>query len=336
MTDLTRTRPAQAVADSLPAVLPQGQARLDHLGVIRVQGADAYTFLQGQLSNDVLLLPPGQARLAAYCSPKGRVLASFVVYKSPQSEGAEPELLLLAARDVLAATLKRLSMFVLRAKVRLSDASADYLLCGVQGASNIPDALPAEPWSTVAVDTQQVLIRLHAVRGQPRALLLGRLPVAAAAQALPALSLADWQWVDTLSGVPLVAAALADQLVPQMLNYESTGGISFKKGCYPGQEVVARSQFRGTLKRRLYLVCSEGALRPGQDVLNGPAPDAVTGLVVQAAQLPACEPPIWVAAVSVQIAAAESAAGLYVAGPDGAAAQALALLERPYALLDNL
>lgn len=328
--------PAAAGLDFLPRPLPQGLARLDDLGVIRAQGEDAASFLQGQLSNDVLLLKPGQSRLAAYCSPKGRVLASFIVYKAPAPPGgAAPELLLVCARDVLPATLKRLSMFVLRAKARLTDASAEFSLQGLAGAAPQTQALPDAPWSAIELEPGAAAIRLPPAAGLPRALLIAPASGEAPPLAAPALAWADWQWLDTLSGVPLLTAALADQLVPQMLNYESTGGVSFKKGCYPGQEVVARSQFRGTLKRRLYLVHAPVPLLAGQDVLHGPDPEDITGRVVQAAAVPGAEPARWVAAVSVQIAAAESPQGLHAA-VQGQAPVPLTRIERPYELLEDI
>lgn len=327
--------PRTAPGDFPPATLPQGQVRLEHLGVIRVQGQDAATFLQGQLSNDVLLLKPGQARLAAYCSAKGRVLASFMVLKTIGQEGAEPEFLLIIQRDVLEATLKRLRMFVLRAKAVLSEASADYVLTGLLGGVAVPDDLPAAPWSAIGMDPHTVLIRLHTVLELPRALMVRPVQAVESSAAAQPLPLADWLWLETLSGVPLIHAALADQLVPQMLNYESTGGVSFKKGCYPGQEVVARSQFRGTLKRRLYLVRTSVPLQPGQDVLSHPSVEDVTGLVVQAAALPGMVPAQWVASVSVQIAAAESDSGLYIQSSEGLMVP-LTLLDRPYPLLENI
>ncbi|KAF1020737.1 MAG: tRNA-modifying protein YgfZ [Paracidovorax wautersii] len=327
------TQPSAPV--SLPP-LPQGLAPLPHLGVIRARGEEAAAFLQGQLSNDVQLLKPGQARLAAYCSPKGRVLAAFIVYKEPaQVEGQSPDLLLVCARDLLAATLKRLSMFVLRAKVKLSDASDDYRLFGFAGTHPALAGLAPEPWTGAALPTAGAAIRLQAAAGQPRALLIapagdGPVLADAAEQAT-----ADWLWLDTLAGVPLVSNAVTDQFVPQMLNYESTGGVNFKKGCYPGQEVVARSQFRGTLKRRLYIVQSPVPLQAGQDVLQGPKADEITGLVVQSAPVPQAEAALWLANVSVQIAAVESTEGLYVTGPDGQFAP-LMLIERPYDLLQDI
>ncbi|MFT4192025.1 MAG: folate-binding protein [Comamonas sp.] len=337
-------------AGAAPAAVPEGRVALPHLGVIRASGADAATFLQGQLSNDVLLLAPGQARLAAYCSPKGRVLASFVVYKQPGAEGAPPDLLLVCPRDGLAATLKRLSMFVLRAKARLTDASDQIAVYGAVGGAQADAGaedpalagLGEPPWSaSVPPSPEQpgilAAIRLHPAAGQSRALLLAD----AATPPGPAgsLDLAAWLWLDTLAGVPLVAPAVTDQFVPQMLNYESTGGVSFKKGCYPGQEVVARSQFRGTLKRRLYVARSPVPLQAGQDVLHGPDAAQATGLVVQAAPVPEAAPgqatPAWVAAVSVQTAAAESAEGLWVLDAQGQPV-ALQLLERPYTLLEDI
>ena len=220
--------------------LPSGGAcRLTDRGVIRAVGADAASFLHGQLSNDVSRLGSAQARLGAYCSPQGRMLASLVFARS----GPE-ELWLSLSADVLAPTLKRLSMFVLRAKAKLSDASGDFAIHGLAGS-----AAPAgaAPWSVSAQGDASV-VQLYPADGQPRALFVA--PVGSPAPQGQPLSLALWQLSEVRSGVATLTQPIFEAFVPQMVNYESVGGVNFKKGCYPGQEVVARSQFRGTLKRR--------------------------------------------------------------------------------------
>lgn len=257
-----------------------GVATLEHLGVIRATGEDAVKFLHGQLTQDVVLLPVGQARLAALCNPKGRMLASFVVIK----HGSE-DVWLVCSRDLLASTLKRLSMFVLRAKVRLTDASADMRICGLLGNAQVN--LGAEngpaPWSALSTDSA------HAVQLYPAGTLGRQLWVAPADAPIPAgtpVSAQDWAWSEVASGVATVSASLVELFVPQMLNYESVGGVSFKKGCYPGQEVVARSQFRGTLKRRTYLAHASAQLQAAQELYTNGDFDQPAGLVVQVAALP--------------------------------------------------
>ncbi|MDR2128946.1 MAG: folate-binding protein, partial [Burkholderiaceae bacterium] len=206
-----------------------GATRLTHLGVLRATGEDAIAFLQGQLTQDVALLPAGQTRLAAYCTPRGRVLTSFWVYKT-----SAQQLLLLASADRLAATLGRLQMYVLRAKVTLSDATAEFDIRGLLG-----DAAGQTP--------RDVWLPLPPADGAARALWLA--PAGSPAPAAPPLTEAQWLWAEVRSGVARITAPVVEAFIPQMLNYESLGGVSFKKGCYTGQEVVARSQFRGTVKR---------------------------------------------------------------------------------------
>jgi folate-binding protein YgfZ len=242
--------------------LPQGATRLDDWGVIRAQGPDARSFLQAQLTQDMLSLQPGQARLAGWCSAKGRLLASFVVW----ARGPE-ELLLACSADLLPATLKRLTMFVLRAKCKLGDASAELPLWGLVG-----DARGLAIWQE-----SQDLIRLPDGLGQPRLLQAG-----GEAPTLPALEPAAWRWLEAWSAVPRVVAATADQFVPQTVNFELVGGVNFQKGCYPGQEVVARSQYRGTVKRRGVLLEGGVALAPGQEVFHSADPEQPAGLVVLA------------------------------------------------------
>lgn len=259
-----------------------GTCALPHLGVIQAQGEEAAHFLHNQLTNDVLLLPVGQARLAAFCNAKGRMQASMVLLKT-----APDTVLLVLPQDLLAQTLKRLSMFVLRAKVKLSDASAQWALRGLMGEAARAALGDADPWKAVDWADGHAVALYPAVAGptrQARAFWIG--PAGQAAPEGPVLGEPLWSWGSVLSGVPLVTLPVFEAFVPQMLNYESVGGVNFKKGCYPGQEVVARSQFRGTLKRRMARVFSPVALAAGQDVFTPADPEQPCATVVQCAARP--------------------------------------------------
>ena len=251
----------------------QGASELRHLGVIRARGDEAASFLQSQLTNDVLTLGPERARLAGFCSAKGRLQASFWVVRP-----APDELLLICAADLLPPTLKRLSMFVLRSKCKLDDASAELPLLGIAGAGFVPAG--AAPWQVQDTALGKT-IRLPDAAGQPRCIVIGA--SAAALPNLPVLPLDTWRWLDLQAGVPLVQAATVDRFVPQMLNYEVVGGVDFKKGCYPGQEVVARSQYRGTIKRRMFLFDTDGDAAPGAELFDARDPVQPAGMVVNAA-----------------------------------------------------
>jgi tRNA-modifying protein YgfZ len=254
-----------------------GAVRLSDWGVIRARGADAATFLHGQLTQDVTHLDGAHARLAGYCSPKGRLVATFVMWRS-----AEDEILLACSADLLAAALKRLSMFVLRANCKLDDASADWPLHGLAGASAdalVGPAVPAEPWSSSRHGAARV-IRLPGADGMSRYLWAGpQEPL------LADISEEAWRWLEVRSGVARIVAATTEQFVPQMLNLELLGGVNFQKGCYPGQEVVARSQYRGTLKRRTYLMDSSGPLSSAMEVFHSADSGQPAGMVVLAASL---------------------------------------------------
>lgn len=275
-----------------PKTLPlNGITPISHLGVIRAVGADAASFLHGQLSNDFALLKFDQARLAAFCTAKGRMLASFIGFRR-----SADEIVLICDRSLLAPTLKRLSMFVLRAQCKLSDATADFALYGLAGqAAEQLAGKNAAAWALKQQGDAHV-IALYPAAGNQRALWVGPAGQAPEGQLL---SEDLWQWSEVQSGVATLSAPVVDAFVPQMLNYESLGGVNFKKGCYPGQEVVARSQFRGTLKRRAYLVHAEQALSVGQEVFSAEDLEQATGTVVQAA---AAMQGGWDAIVSMQIA----------------------------------
>jgi folate-binding protein YgfZ len=239
----------------------QGAVRLTDWGVIRAAGPDAASFLQSQLTQDVLSLDARRATLAGWCSAKGRLLASFVVWRP-----APEEFLLACSADLLPAALKRLTMFVLRARCKLTDASADLPLVGVASATAPP-----------AWQCSDAFIGLPAVDGTARALAAGDVP------ALPALEASAWAWLEVSSAVPRIVAATVEQFVPQMINLELVGGVNFQKGCYPGQEVVARSQYRGTLKRRAFVFDSAAAGSPGQELFHSADPAQPAGMVANAA-----------------------------------------------------
>ncbi|MCW5261971.1 folate-binding protein [Verminephrobacter eiseniae] len=300
--------------------LLNGIAALSHLGVIRVAGEDAGAFLHSQLTQDFSSLDMRQARLAAFLSAKGRMQASFIGLRRPD------EWLLLCSRDLLPATLARLSMFVLRAKARLTDASADFALYGLAGETLTAVAGGAQPaWSKADIGAAS-LVHLYPAANQPRALWVA--PAGDPPPAGPALATALWLWSEVASGVATLSSPVAQVFVPQMLNYESVGGVSFKKGCYPGQEVVARSQFRGTLKRRAYIAHAEADIAVGAEVFAATDLTQPCGTVVQAAAAPGGGVD---AIVSLHIAAAHQALQVGVA-----TAQPLTLAPLPYPLLQDI
>lgn len=228
---------------------------LNDLTLYQAQGADAATFLHGQLTNDVTGLAADKAALAGYCSPKGRLLATFV-YWITQSDG-QPVVNLLMKRDLADAVMRRLKMFVLRAKVTFEPVDQKVVGVGVapNGHNNLlpDDHQTTTPWTC-----------LHAGNGT-----WIRMPDAAAERWwwLPAANnevaamaddsaLQNWQSADILAGLPWIQAGTQDTFIPQTLNLDLINGVSFTKGCYPGQEVVARAHYRGTVKRRMFAGCT--------------------------------------------------------------------------------
>jgi len=308
------------------AALPSGRVKLEHLGVILAKGPDAAKFLQGQMTQDFVLLEEYGARLTAYCSAKGRMLASFIGFRH-----APEEFLLLCSKDLLASTLKRLSMFVLRSKVALIDASDSWAIFGLSGNATLPsDGSLDKPWAKLQVG-EKTYINLYPSVGVSRQVCVQ--PLSAPNAAADPLPLSLWAWGEVRSGVATITAPLVEQFVPQMLNFESVGGVSFKKGCYPGQEVVARSQFRGILKRRAYLAHSNCAMQPG-DHVYGPEAELDSesepaGTVVQAAPSPEGG---FDAIVCLKVAAAGEGRLWHRLG----GAEPIELLPLPYDLLDDI
>lgn len=224
-------------------------------GLLGLEGEDAIQFIHGQLSNDIEHLGDHQARLAAYCNPQGRILALFHAWK------ADGKVWLTVPRDILPALQKRLKMYVLRARVTLTDESDRMAILGIGGEkgnealSKWFETLPSEPFGKVEND-HGVLVRVADAFGFPRYLLTvpeNRLQdVESELSAM--LSVCDengWTMGDIRAGVPQITLPVQDKFIPQMVNLEQAGGLSFKKGCYPGQEIIARSQYKGTVKRRM-------------------------------------------------------------------------------------
>jgi tRNA-modifying protein YgfZ len=330
MTSAFVAAPAAAPADTADTAFArlEGTVPLTHLGVIRVEGDEAAKFLQGQLTQDFALLGEGEARLAAFCSAKGRMQASFIGFKRSPTD-----ILLVCSRDLLAPTLKRLSMFVLRAKAKLSDASDAFRVHGLAG-NTIKSIAKQQALAWIKADFgSEAVVFLYPAGGVPRALLVGPTgePLPAALAAAPALSPELWAWSEVRAGIATVTQPIFEAFVPQMLNYESVGGVNFKKGCYPGQEVVARSQFRGTLKRRAFVAHIAGVDAPavGQDVFHTSDADQPVGTVAQVAPAPDGG---WDAIVSLQLSATTD--GALTLG--GAAGPSVTLAGLPYELLADI
>jgi len=261
---------------------------LSHLGVIEVTGEDASSFLQGQLSCDVRQATPHQALFAGYCSPKGRLLAIFLMWHATGS-------LFMQLPAILREPIqKRLGMFVLRSKVKLSDASESLIRIGLAGAGAagaLQEILNIAPSGRLTVgDAHGVkVIRLGDARYEfisPPEQAAG-LWDALAVRATPA-GAAAWDWHEIRDGIPAVLPATQDQFVPQMANLELIGGVSFQKGCYPGQEIVARTHYLGKLKRRMFLAHLESPMAPmaGDELYAPDTPGQVIGTVVNAAPSP--------------------------------------------------
>lgn len=283
---------------------------LKEWALITVTGPDATDFLQSQLTNSVKNIQVSQLgsisklqeqhRFAGYCSAKGRLMASFWITRHHiQNDAGETvsQYQLLMSADLAAALAKRLSMFVLRSKVKVLDCSNTHAVYGLitenpeepailqsltqQNASELGITLAELPSvSSYGVNTKRHLITA---------------PLADIAQIATTISAEQeqsskvlWDWLEIQSGIPRITQATFEQFVPQMVNMESLKGIDFQKGCYPGQEVVARSQYRGTIKRRLQLAHLQHAseIAVGTEIFHSDDPSQPCGLVVLAARHP--------------------------------------------------
>ncbi|MFM8929514.1 MAG: YgfZ/GcvT domain-containing protein [Betaproteobacteria bacterium] len=345
---------------ALPPVAPNRKAptgavrgtSLPYLAVVEVQGPDAGSFLQGQLTQDALSMSPGRARAGGYCSAKGRLLANFVMLH-PDSD----TWWLLTHAGLVEPLVKRLKMFVLRARCTVR-ARPDLLVSGeLAGARSlwevelmpssdtpVPGAIDGSAAALADGDRVQQPDTAWAVGWWGgRTLWLSRVsgpapsPLASVALAQPTQSPADspaqeaWRHADIAAGWPWIEPATVDQFVPQMVNFELLDGVNFRKGCYPGQEVVARSQYRGTLKRRMALFSVQAPAGPlpaaSSELFHSEDPGQPAGMVVNASTDPQDRRRIHLLA-EVKLAATVSGS-LHLGSPEGPALQPQPL---PYAI----
>ena len=234
------------------------RARLTRYGLLSVTGEDAREFLHAQLTNDVRNLAPERAVLAGWCSAKGRLLAIFLVIPAPQG------FLLQLARDIAPAIARRLSIFILRSKVKVADESDAWIQDGVWDADREG---PDVSWSG-----SRASVRV----GERRYLEIQPLSEKANEPTAPESA---WTLQEIRAGRPFISGATQDQFVPQMVNLEKLGGVDFQKGCYPGQEIVARAQYRGQVKRRMVQLPAPAGLElsPGQEFNGGVVVDSAGG-----------------------------------------------------------
>lgn len=274
--------------------LSHGFTPLSHWGLILVEGPDAAALLQSQLSNSVLSLKrtmlgdiaqgSDSVRLVGYCSPKGRLLSSAWLGLFPESVESEDRFALFVSKDIAASTAKRLSMYVLRSKVKVVDASNDWEVFGAYQSQNaVQSSNP--PKDSLVLRMPDVLTQNQSFQR----LLIAQKKSGATLSSVDQGSLDQWNSLEVLSAIPRIVLATQEQFVPQMINFESVAGVDFKKGCYPGQEIVARSQYRGAVKRRLQLThidTSATALelsKPGVELFQEGDASQPCGMVVLAA-----------------------------------------------------
>ena len=257
---------------------------LNDQGILSVSGQDAVNFLQNQLTNDLASLDEHHAQLSGYCAANGRLLATVLLWKSGES------ILMLMPHSLLAAFQKRLQMFVLRAKVQLEDVSPSIVAIGL----GIPQqhtlelaGLPAQAFELSASLNGQ-LIRMPDAVGLQRYLWIGPQEHAPGlwtkvASQVSIASPAAWHWTQIQAGLPQILEPTREKFVPQMVNFEVIGGVNFRKGCYPGQEIVARSQYLGKLKRRMQLATANATMAlPGTEIFSDADPGQPCGMVVNA------------------------------------------------------
>ncbi len=267
---------------------------LSHLGLLQVQGLDALTFLQGQVTNDIKQLTGHNAHYSGYCNPKGRLLALFLAFSH------RDHVHLQLPKELIESISKRLKMFVMRSKVEIKDVSDQLIKIGLNGPkattllssifSQIPQNNNAAQGSYELVSLENAAI-LKLPGAQPRYEIFTDFEHAPAIwnallQTAKPVGAVCWEWLEIQAGIPDVTLKTQEEFVPQMLNLDLLGGINFKKGCYTGQEIVARTHYLGTVKRRTHLAHINASMPPvaGNDVHN--SQHEIMGKIVRSAAAP--------------------------------------------------
>jgi folate-binding protein YgfZ len=261
---------------------------LHQFGTLRVAGDEAQSFLQNLLSNDIHEVITSRAQLSSLNSAKGRMLASFLIWRDGE------DYLLQLPRSLVETMHKKLSMYVLRAKVKVTNVSDEVIVLGLAGSNAAKFLLetfgnvPIEPFFSQA-NPQGCVLRIGDARFQIittpmqaevlwAKLSLNTKPVGSAC----------WDWLNIRAGIPIILPQTQEQFVAQMVNFDVIGGINFKKGCYPGQEIVARTHYLGKLKRCMYLTHIDTTDLPqaGDELFSADMDGQASGMIVNAAPAP--------------------------------------------------
>jgi folate-binding protein YgfZ len=301
--------------------------QLSQFGLIQFFGEEAQVFLHNQLTCDVAGLKPGGSTYGSYCTPKGRVLATFPLWRS------EHGFFLQLPSSLCEPIRKQISKYILRSKVKAADASADWVIYGVAGkdaSALVQCATGLAPKAVHGVahsaDTMVIWLpgdRYEIVAARENATRIRDILVGGAETTDPDY----WEWLDIRAGVPVILPETQEEFVPQMVNLDLIGGVSFEKGCYPGQEIVSRMHHRGTLKQRMYLasIASNGHPQPADKLYSPGFGEQACGTIVNAARSPEAG---YEALAVIQISGAERS-DIRWKSPTG---PALKLLKLPYSV----
>lgn len=266
-------------------------ADLSSHSLIRAHGGDVTTFLQGQLTNDIRLVDKSHSQLSGYCNPKGRMFSIFRILMRNE------DYLLQLPAPLLDTILTRLRMYVLRANVKLVSADEDLQRIGVAGPESAAiidrqlGVVPEEDMACIA-EGDSTILRLPGI--QPRFEIVTTLATArrlweGLEQDCRPVGTPSWAWLDIMAGLPNIYRETSEAFIPQMMNLEILGGVSFGKGCYTGQEIVARMQYLGKLKQRMYrahVFTTEQIPRPGDTIHTPYQPGQTVGTIVDAQRSP--------------------------------------------------
>mgnify|MGYP001192113974 FL=1 len=225
--------------------------KLEHLGIVEIKGGDSAEFLQGQMTQDIYSIKDSEATLTSILNPQGRIISTAFVFKWGES------FILMVSNEVLDKLISWLSRFILRSEVEITKLEDSIFGLNQENAKKLCNILNVETNDISFESDESCLKTIEA--DDERAFLIGKSENLLDDLSISTLTTKDWKMSDINAGIPIIYGENIEKFIPQMVNLDLINGISFSKGCYTGQEIVARVQHKGKVKQRMFRITGKAS-----------------------------------------------------------------------------